>query len=69
MPTDARLNKIFTNDDAGAGHFSPPKCIGKIEQVIQWDRGRALINTSFAADGANEHEVVHVVRERLQQEV
>jgi IS1 family transposase len=44
----AMLNKIFPNDYAGPGRYSPSKCIGAIKQVIQGNPGPALINTSFA---------------------
>ena len=41
------LNKIFATDYAGPGRYSPPKCIGAIEQVIQGNPDPDLINTSF----------------------
>jgi len=44
----AMLNKIFATDYAGAGRYSPPKCIGAIKQVIMGNPDPDLINTSFA---------------------
>lgn len=43
----AMLNKIFATDDAGAGRYSPPKCIGAIKNPIMGNPDPALINTSF----------------------
>jgi IS1 family transposase len=44
----AMLNKIFATDSAGAGRYSPPKCIGAIKQAIMGNPDPDLINTSFA---------------------
>jgi IS1 family transposase len=44
----AMLNKIFANDYAGAGTYSPPKCIGAIKSPIMGNPDWNLINTSFA---------------------
>jgi IS1 family transposase len=44
----AMLNKIFATDYAGAGRYSPPKCIGAIKQAILGNPDPDLINTSFA---------------------
>jgi IS1 family transposase len=44
----AMLVKIFANDYAGPGRYSPPKCIGSIKQTIQGNPDPDLINTSFA---------------------
>lgn len=44
----AMLNKIFATDHAGAGRYSPPKCIGAIKQTIMGNPDPDLINTSFA---------------------
>jgi IS1 family transposase len=43
----AMLNKIFATDYAGAGRYSPPKCIGAVKNVIMGNPDPALINTSF----------------------
>lgn len=43
----AMLNKIFATDYAGAGRYSPPKCIGAIKNPIMGNPDPALINTSF----------------------
>lgn len=42
----AMLNKIFATDYAGAGRYSPPKCIGAINPIMG-NPDPALINTSF----------------------
>jgi hypothetical protein len=44
----AMLIKIFATDYAGAGRYSPPKCIGAIKQPIMGNPDPELINTSFA---------------------
>jgi IS1 family transposase len=44
----AMLNKIFATDYAGAGRYSPPKCIGAIKNPITGNPDPNLINTSFA---------------------
>jgi len=44
----AMLQKIFANDYAGPGRYSPPKCIGIIKQTIKGDPDPSLVNTSFA---------------------
>jgi hypothetical protein len=44
----AMLQKIFANDYAGPGRYSPPKCIGAIKQTIKGNPDPALVNTSFA---------------------
>jgi len=44
----AMLNKIFATDYAGAGRYSPPKCIGAIKTPIMGNPDPDLINTSFA---------------------
>jgi IS1 family transposase len=44
----AMLIKIFANDYAGAGRYSPPKCVGTQTQVIKGNPDPDLINTSFA---------------------
>jgi IS1 family transposase len=44
----AMLVKIFATDYAGAGRYSPPKCIGAIKQTIMGNPDPDLINTSFA---------------------
>src|SRR6266481_2805821 len=44
----AMLNKIFATDYAGAGRYSPPKCIGAVKQAIMGSPDPDLINTSFA---------------------
>jgi IS1 family transposase len=44
----AMLNKIFATDYAGAGRYSPPKCIGAVKQTIMGNPGPDLVNTSFA---------------------
>jgi IS1 family transposase len=44
----AMLNKIFATDYAGAGRYSPPKCIGAVKQAIMGNADPELINTSFA---------------------
>lgn len=44
----AMLNKIFATDYAGAGRYSPPKCVGAVKQVISGNPDLALVNTSFA---------------------
>jgi IS1 family transposase len=44
----AMLNKIFATDYAGAGRYSPPKCIGAIKQTIMGNPDPTLVNTSFA---------------------
>src|SRR5947209_18784366 len=41
------LNKIFATDYAGAGRYSPPKCIGAIKSPIMGNPDWNLINTSF----------------------
>lgn len=41
------LNKIFAPDYAGAGRYSPPKCIGAIKSPIMGNPDPALINMSF----------------------
>jgi IS1 family transposase len=43
----AMLNKIFATDYAGAGRYSPPKCIGAIKNPIMGNPDPALVNTSF----------------------
>jgi IS1 family transposase len=43
----AMLNKIFATDYAGAGRYSPPKCIGAIKQAIMGNPDPDLINKSF----------------------
>jgi len=43
----AMLNKIFATDYAGAGRYSPPKCIGAVKQAIMGNPDPDLINTSF----------------------
>ena len=43
----AMLNKIFATDYAGAGRYSPPKCIGAIKTPIMGNPDPDLINTSF----------------------
>lgn len=44
----AMLNKIFATDYAGAGRYSPPKCIGATKQTIMDNPDPDLVNTSFA---------------------
>jgi IS1 family transposase len=44
----AMLNKIFANDYAGAGRYSPSKCIGAIKTPIMGNPDPDHINTSFA---------------------
>jgi IS1 family transposase len=44
----AMLNKIFATDYAGAGRYSPPKCIGAVKQTIMGNPDPDLVNTSFA---------------------
>lgn len=44
----AMLNKIFATDYAGAGRYSPPKCIGAIKSPIMGNPDWQHINTSFA---------------------
>jgi len=44
----AMMNKIFASDYAGAGRYSPPKCIGTVKQVISGNPDPDHINTSFA---------------------
>jgi IS1 family transposase len=44
----AMLVKIFATDYAGAGRYSPPKCIGAVKQAIMGNPDPDLINTSFA---------------------
>ncbi len=44
----ATLVKIFAADYAGAGRYSPPKCVGTQTQVIKGNPDPDLINTSFA---------------------
>jgi hypothetical protein len=44
----AMLNKIFATDYAGAGRYSPPKCVGAVKQTIMGNPDPDLINTSFA---------------------
>nr|WP_249142082.1 IS1 family transposase [Bradyrhizobium diazoefficiens] len=44
----AMLNKIFATDYAGAGRYSPPKCIGAIKSPIMGNPEWQHINTSFA---------------------
>src|SRR5882672_11450213 len=44
----AMLIKIFANACAGAGRYSPPKCVGTQTQVIKGNPDPDLINTSFA---------------------
>jgi IS1 family transposase len=44
----AMLIKIFAADYAGAGRYSPPKCVGTQTQVIKGNPDPDLINTSFA---------------------
>lgn len=44
----AMLNKIFATDYAGAGRYSPPKCIGAAKQAIVGEADPDLINASFA---------------------
>jgi len=44
----AMLNKIFATDYAGAGRYSPPKCIGAIKQTIKGNPDPAQVSTSFA---------------------
>jgi IS1 family transposase len=44
----AMLQKIFANDYAGPGRYSPPKCVGIIKETIKGDPDPALVNTSFA---------------------
>jgi hypothetical protein len=43
----AMLNKIFATDYAGAGRYSPPKCIGAVKQTIMGNPDPELVNTSF----------------------
>src|SRR4051812_43856682 len=43
----AMLNKIFATDYAGAGRYSPPKCIGAIKSPIMGNPDWNRINTSF----------------------
>ncbi|WP_316190257.1 MULTISPECIES: IS1 family transposase [unclassified Bradyrhizobium] len=43
----AMLNKIFATDYAGAGRYSPPKCIGAVKTPIMGNPDPDLINTSF----------------------
>jgi IS1 family transposase len=43
----AMLNKIFATDYAGAGRYSPPKCIGAIKSPIMGNPDWNNINTSF----------------------
>ncbi len=43
----AMLNKIFATDYAGAGRYSPPKCIGAIKNPIMGNPDPNQINTSF----------------------
>ena len=43
----AMLIKIFATDYAGAGRYSPPKCIGAVKQVISGNPDMSLVNTSF----------------------
>lgn len=45
----AMLNKIFATDYAGAGRYSPTKCIGSVKQIIQRNPDMSLVNTSYAA--------------------
>ena len=44
----AMLIKIFANHYAGAGRYSPPKCVGTQTQTIMGNPDPDLINTSFA---------------------
>jgi IS1 family transposase len=44
----AMLNKIFATDYAGAGRYSPPKCIGAIKNPIMGNPNPDLVNTSYA---------------------
>jgi IS1 family transposase len=44
----AMLIKIFATDYAGAGRYSPPKCIGAVKQNIMGNPDPDLVNTSFA---------------------
>ena len=44
----AMLIKIFATDYAGAGRYSPPKCIGTETQVIKGNPDPSYVNTSFA---------------------
>ena len=44
----AMLNKIFATDYAGAGRYSPPKCIGTVKQAIMGNPDPDLVNTSYA---------------------
>lgn len=44
----AMLNKIFATDYAGAGRYSPPKCIGAVKTPISGNPDPQHINTSFA---------------------
>src|SRR5258708_17267870 len=44
----AMLIKIFANDYAGPGRYSPPKCIGTQTHVIKGVPNPNHINTSFA---------------------
>ncbi len=44
----AMLIKIFATDYAGAGRYSPPKCIGTQTDIIKGNPDPQHINTSFA---------------------
>jgi len=44
----AMLIKIFATDYAGAGRYSPPKCIGTQTNIIKGNPDPSFINTSFA---------------------
>jgi IS1 family transposase len=44
----AMLNKIFATDYAGAGRYSPSRCIGAVKQTIMGNPDPDLINTSYA---------------------
>ncbi|MCP1738232.1 IS1 family transposase [Bradyrhizobium japonicum] len=44
----AVLSKIFATDYAGAGRYSPPKCIGAVKQAILGNPDPELIKKSFA---------------------
>jgi IS1 family transposase len=44
----AMLNKIFATDYAGAGRYSPPKCIGAVKKTIMGNPDPDHVNTSFA---------------------
>jgi hypothetical protein len=67
------LNKIFATDYAGAGRYSPPKCIGAIKNPIMGKPGpgpyQYILCRAPEPHDENVHEALHAIDERLLKEV